>query len=170
MRLLAEIERTSGVGRKGAIVRRDAVRAIVRQGEQILMVYSTKHGDYHFPGGGVSFGETHLEALARELKEECGAKLVVVHGSFGKVVEYDYAKEAYFDLFCMTSYYYFCSIGPELGQLELEDYEVALGLEPCWVTVEEALRANKALLANGAPPWTRRETLVLELLTKAAPA
>ena len=80
------------------------------------------------PGRGVSFGETHLEALTRELKEECGAKLVCGARILQEgVVEYDYAKEAYFGLFCMTSYYYFCSIGPELGQLELEDFEVALG-------------------------------------------
>ena len=149
-------------------MRRDAVRAVVRQGNRFSWFIPQKRR-LPLPGRSLFWRDSSGSAGA-ELKEECGAKLVVVHGSFGKVVEYDYAKEAYFDLFCMTSYYYFCSIGPELGQLELEDYEVALGLEPCWVTVEEALRANKALLANGAPPWTRRETLVLELLTKAAPA
>ena len=42
---------------------REAVRAIILKGEQVLMVYSPVNGDYKFPGGGVQDGEDHQVAL-----------------------------------------------------------------------------------------------------------
>ncbi|HHT43592.1 MAG TPA: NUDIX domain-containing protein [Firmicutes bacterium] len=165
MRLLAEIDRHQGVNRKGKAVTREAVRAIVIRNGSILLLYSRREGDYHFPGGGVDAGETHLEALSRELREECGAELTQVHEPFGKIVEYAFPKEHGFDVFRMTSYYYICSIGDELGPQGLTGYERDLGLEPHWTTVERALEANEAVLASRAPAWTMRETTVLRLLT-----
>jgi 8-oxo-dGTP pyrophosphatase MutT (NUDIX family) len=168
MRLLAEIDRHQGVKRDGRAVRRTAVRAIILRGGEILLVYSQRDGDYGFPGGGVGAGETHREALARELKEECGAELVEVHKPFGRVVEYAFPKESDFDVFCMTSYYYFCSIGAELGAQGLQGYELDLGLVPQWTTVQHALAVNEALLAAGnGPIWTKRDTTVLRLLKES---
>lgn len=164
MRLLAEIERHAGAKKDGKTIAREAVRAIVQNGTKILMLYSTKHGDYHFPGGGIDAGESHREALARELAEECGAQLTEVTGPFGKTVEYATPVESDFDVFCMTSYYYFCEIDSELGEQTLEDYEIDLGLEPRLVEIAEARKANEALLAEDALLWIKRETLVLSLL------
>ena len=50
MRLLAEIDRHQGVNRKGKAVTREAVRAIVIRNGSILLLYSRREGDYHFPG------------------------------------------------------------------------------------------------------------------------
>lgn len=166
MRLLSEFDHCEGVNREGTTVRRDAVRAVALKEGRILLLYSTKYGDYHFPGGGVKEGEDFLEALSRELMEECGAELLEVHRPLGKVVEYKFAKEEEFETFCMTSYYYFCSIGELKGSQYLEDYEVDLGLEPRWITLQEALRANEQVMANGAPPWVKRGTMVLRLLAE----
>lgn len=49
---------------------REAVRGIIKHENKLLMVYSSKDGDYKFPGGGVDVGETHEEALVREIREE----------------------------------------------------------------------------------------------------
>ena len=112
--------------------------------------------------------QSHSQALARELKEECGAELIQVHRAFGRVVEYAVPKEPDFDVFCMTSYYYLCAVGAQLGPQSLKGYELDLGMEPHWITVQQALAVNERTLAAGqAPSWTRRETMVLKLVEEA---
>ena len=95
---------------------------------------------------------------------ECGAQLTEVIGPFGKTVEYGIPVETDFDVFRMTSYYYFCEIDGELGEQALEGYEIDLGLQPKWVEISEALKANEEVLVEEPPLWTKRETIALRLL------
>lgn len=127
------------------------------------MVHSANVGDYKFPGGGVEKGESHEQALARELREECGASLLGVDGELGAVVEYNHAKEAEYDVFKMTSHYYFCRVGEDFGAQNLDDYERDLGFKPVWVEIDFAVSINRTLLNLTVPPeWLRREIFVLE--------
>lgn len=164
MKILAEIYRFKGIKLRGKMKTREAARAIVRRGGKVLMVYSANVGDYKFPGGGVEAGERHAQTLARELREECGATLLNAQSEMGAVIEYDFPTEERFDVFKMTSHYYFCSIEDELGAQTLDEYE-NMGFTPVWIGVEEALAANRALLGQSSPPvWLRREILALESL------
>lgn len=164
MQLLKEIYRTQGMELGGRTFHREAVRGIILQQGKLLMVYSVQNGDYKFPGGGVQPDESHDDALRREIREECGARLMDIERPFGKVIEYDVPVEQDYDVFQMTSYYYLCQTDQALGEQQLDPYEAALGFRPGWVELEDALRANAAVLRAGlpgTPRWTRREVFVL---------
>lgn len=126
------------------------------------MIYSSKVGDYKFPGGGVDKGESHEQALVREVREECGTSLSQVGEEIYRVVEYGLPMEQDFDVFKMTSYYYPCQVQDGFGLQKLDAYERDLGFVPVWVHPDQALLANRSLLAAAAPPqWLQREILVL---------
>jgi len=168
VKILTEIHRAEGINISGKTVHRTAVRAVILRGLDLLMVYSANVGDYKFPGGGVDEGESHEQALARELREECGASLLSVDGELGAVIEYNFAKDKGFDVFKMTSHYYFCQAGDDFETQKLDDYERDLGFKPVWVDIEDAISNNRALLAlPTSPDWLRREIFVLEHIRQA---
>ena len=167
MKILQEIYRAEGVEIKGETIHRTAVRAVILRRQKLLMVYSSKVGDYKFPGGGVGAGESHEHALARELLEECGATLLGMDGELGAVIEYDFPKEVEFDVFKMTSFYYFCRIREDFIGQNLDGYERELGFQPVWIDIKNAIEKNKSLFDSKKPPhWLKRETFVLDHIQK----
>jgi 8-oxo-dGTP diphosphatase len=164
MQVLAEIHRASGINTQGRTIQRIAVRAVIFRGRELLMVYSANVGDYKFPGGGVDMGETHEQALARELLEECGASLLSVDGEIGAIIEYKSPIEKDFDAFKMASHYYLCRIEDgNFGAQKLDDYEADRGFQPMWIDIDQAIEANQ-LLMNSSVDWLRREIFALEYL------
>ncbi len=166
MPLLTEIHRSAGVHVHGKTIFREAVRAVILRGQELLMVYSPVNGDYKFPGGGVNSGETHEQALIREVREECGVNTVsVLAECVGSVIEYDFPDEVDFDVFKMTSYYYVCQVEDGFDAQALEGYEQDLNFKPIWVDINAAILNNKQVLQNNAqkfPEWLRREIFMLE--------
>ena len=167
MKILTTLHRSDNINLNGRTVHRTAVRAVILRGRELLMVHSVSVGDYKFPGGGVNEGESHEQALARELREECGASLLSVDGELGAVIEYDFAEEKEFNVFKMTSHYYFCRVESSFGAQKLDDYERDLGFKPLWIDINDAISTNCSLLDSSTPPdWLRREIFVLEHLNK----
>ncbi len=166
MRTLAVIDRSPNVPHEGKLVCREAVRAVIIRGSQLLLIHSKVDGDYKFPGGGVEKDECHTDALIREVAEESGGRIVSTPEPFGKVLEFDFPIEPCYTTFCMTSYYYRCQVDKELGKQKLDEYEARLGFSPSWVEIASAIRNNRDLLASGGKVerWVRRETRVLELV------
>ncbi len=167
MEILAEIYRCDGINVKGKTVYRTAVRAVVLRDTSLLMIYSSNVGDYKFPGGGVNQGETHLQALRREVQEECGMSVMNVGLEVGAVIEYNVPMEDNYDVFKMISHYYQCEVKDEVGTQKLDEYEQNLGFKPIWIEIDDAIRFNKALLRSEKNiEWLKREIFVLEYLQK----
>jgi len=115
----------------------------------------------------VEAGESMTAALQREFLEECGYGEVEVGLALGLTVEYLRAAEPEYEVFKMTSHYFYCSGGVPGSSRSLEDYESELELEPVWVTVADALAANEAVAESGigVQRWLARETQVLSHLS-----
>jgi 8-oxo-dGTP pyrophosphatase MutT (NUDIX family) len=165
MKILTDIHRCDGINIQGKTIHRNAVRGVILRGQHLLMIYSPAVGDYKFPGGGVQPGESHQQALIREIKEESGALLDLFGENIGAVIEYNRAVEVEYDVFKMTSHYYLCQVGDDFGEQRLDPYEKALGFQPVWVSIDAAISANRSLLAlDKFPEWLRRETFILEYI------
>lgn len=168
MRLIKEMIH-SGVERSGDVYRRLAVRGIVMEGENILLLYTKRYDDYSFPGGGVEEGEDLLEALKRELQEETGAKNVKVLDEYGIFEEYRHSRYDGYDFIHMSSHFYRCSIDKELGETDLEDYEIKNGMSAKWINIHEAIKHNREIISSKNKKMglsIEIETYVLDLIVK----
>lgn len=161
------LDRVGGSRPPDAVVtRRRAVRAVVRRGDELLLI-ATDQGDVKFPGGGVDPGESDAAAVARELAEEAGAVAATVGSLVCTVLERRPDRDGS-SVFEMTSCYYEVAITQELVPTRLEDYEADLGMHPVWTHPAAALAANAdhAALLDRPAPWVHREMTVLgHLLT-----
>ncbi|MGL4773559.1 MAG: NUDIX domain-containing protein [Clostridium sp.] len=143
---------------------RIAVRAVIIKGEKILLVKSNRC-DYKFPGGGVNKGESHKEAIIREVEEETGYRVAKVLDLIGEIQEV--SKNRFDDegAFVMDSYYYKCNVTEERFNQSLDSYEKELGFVGEWVDIKEAIINNESIIEKGNPDkidWIVRETLALK--------
>ena len=130
----------------GQLIRREAVRAVIADGADLLMLYTRRYDDYSFPGGGVSEGEAIEACLRRELQEETGATAVDVKRYLGYVDELRPDRRGSPNTMFMRSHFYECAVDRTLGKSSPEDYEVANGMVATWVDRNAALAHNETLL------------------------
>lgn len=169
MRLLFDIGQSPNQPPDPATSFRKAVRAIIIETGQLLMIHSTVNLDFKFPGGGIEDNEGHPLALRREVLEETGMHIHEIGALFGYAHELRPSSLPGFSMLSMDSFYYFVTLSPDQQPhpLQLGGYEADLGFHPVWITVTEAIRANRLVLASGSiPPWTGRDTRVLEILAE----
>ncbi len=152
------------------VLERNAARGIIfNEKKELLFVYSKFYNDVSFPGGGVEPEETIEQALYRECLEEVGA-VINSHKEFYKITEKrdsSFSKDNY-NVF--HSFYYICTY-KELVKESLLDYEINLGYETRWMSLEDAINLNSETLEKliNKKKYTgvvQRELRILEELKK----
>jgi ADP-ribose pyrophosphatase YjhB (NUDIX family) len=143
---------------------RSSTRAIVLNGENILLLYTKRYHDYSLPGGGIDEGEDNITGLIRELREETGAQNVTNVQAFGYYEEYRNWYKDDFDVVHMLSYCYTCEIDQELLTPEFEAHELQNGMKPLWMNIHDAINHNELVIKNSAKKGLsiERETFLLK--------
>ena len=117
----------------------DVVASIIVESGRLFVAergYGEWQGYYELPGGKIEEGETHENALKREIAEELETEIRVEH--LVETVEYDYPQ------FHLTMHCYLCQV--QRGKLTLVEHSDAK-----WVDAEEVanvrwLPANEVLI------------------------
>lgn len=146
------------------IYHRQATRAIVLNGDNILMLYTARYDDYTLPGGGIDAGEDQVQGLIRELEEETGATNIHDIEPFGLYEEFRPWYKPEHDIVHMESFCYVCKIDPQLGQTRLEDYEKKNGMKPVWINIYSAIAHNEKTMQESDKKGMsiERETFLLK--------
>ncbi len=145
------------------VVYRPSARGIVIRDGKVAMIHSKKYDYYKFPGGGIEEGESPVQAMIREVKEESG--LTVIPESireFGNV--HRRSKTKLGGLFVQDNYYFVCSCKEKIGETNLDDYESEEGFTLEFVRPEAAIEKNRNGDYDLMPMMLEREARVLELL------
>ena len=148
---------------------RPSVRGIIFDSQgRVAMIYSKKKHFYKFPGGGVEGNESHLETLAREIKEETGMTLISKSvREFGEVLKIQKGNEGGKNVIhVQENFYYICEVGSEIGNQELEDDEKQLDYVLRFVPIEEAIATNAAFKSKNVflEQIAKRDKTVLEII------
>ena len=147
---------------------RPSVRGIIFDNDgNIAMVYSQKYHYYKFPGGGIEGNESHIETLARELKEEAGLTLIPESAKeVGEVLRIQKKDETDEDIILVQyNYYYTCEVEDKIGEQDLDDEEKDAEFVLKFVPIEEAIKTNSAFQGKSIKKqMVKREKRVLEIL------
>ena len=123
MRLLFEMDQKDYDSCTHTFIRNSARSIIIRDG-RVAMVHSLKYDYYKFPGGGIERGETPIEAMIRETREETG--LLVVPASireYGYVHRIQRSDMDAAECFIQDNYYYLCQARDTPAARQLDEYE-----------------------------------------------
>ena len=165
MRLLFDMDLHDYDACTHSFVRNSARSVILRDGK-VAMIHSLKYDYYKFPGGGIENGESPVDAMIRETREEAG--LVVIPESvreYGYVHRIQKSDSDPSECFVQDNFYYLCSALDDTVSQELDGYEAQESYRLEFVDPQTAIRKNRSAVNT---PYNRmmfeREARVLELL------
>ena len=165
MRLLFEMDKKDYDKCTHSFVRNSA-RSIIIKNKRVAMIHSMKYDYFKFPGGGIENGESPVEAMIRETREESG--LIVKPDTvkeYGYVHRIQRSDRDETECFIQDNYYYLCETADEIGLQELDDYEAKESFTLEYVEPDVAIRKNRHAVQNPYDPvMFEREAHVLELL------
>ncbi len=165
MRLLFAIDLQDYAGCTRTFVRHSARGVILREGK-VAMIHSRRDGYYKFPGGGIEEGESPIDAMIRETREEAG--LVVrpeTVREYGYVHRIQRSPGAPEEIFLQDNFYYLCEAEDKILPPQMEDYEEEAGFVPVFVDARHAIRVNRESAAKSRySTMLAREARVLEML------
>ena len=127
-----------------------------------IAMQCSKEGEYKIPGGGMEAGETYVEALAREVKEETGLFIIPEKAvGLGEILEV--RKDIFDDTkkFICHSLFYYCEETGEETPIHLTKSEIAKGYYLKWATPQEIYDTNIAMEKD---PWIIRDTAFIKMI------
>ena len=147
------------------VIHRDAAKAVFYVDNKLVMLKSSL-GDVKFIGGGIEKGESSINCLVREVKEETGFNVIKDSvKDLGIVVER--RKDKYSDaVWDMTTYMYSCRVNEKnRGEMSLTENEKKHGMQCVYVNPEEAIAVNEeAMKKSTYNAWLYRDLQLLKLL------
>ena len=165
MRMLFEID-LKDYNECTHVFTRNSARSIIIRNNQIAMIHSLKYDYYKFPGGGIEKGESPVEALIRETREEAG--LSIIPGTvkeYGMVHRIQKSDKDSSECFVQDNYYYLCEAEPEAVPQALDAYEAREAYTLEYVPPLTAIQKNRSVGDSPYNPMMfEREARVLELL------
>ena len=163
MRLLFEMDKKDHADCTHTFVRNSARSIMIRNGKA-AMIHSLKYDYYKFPGGGIEEGETPVEALIRETREEAG--LVIIPETireYGFVHRIQKSSTDETECFVQDNYYYLCK-AEEAYTLEYVDPMIAIEKNRSVtespydrMMFEREARVLELLMAEGIPALREAE-------------
>ena len=127
---------------KPYILRKAARAIVINDKNEIAFQFVSKHNYHKLPGGGINKGETILEGLRREIREETGCEDIDITSEVGMIIEYRNEINI-----LQISYCYFARPLGKIFKPEYEKEELEDGFEPLWVSIDKAIE----LLNNDQP-------------------
>ena len=137
------------------MIEKTTVRAIIERDGKFAMQRS-KYGEYKIPGGAPDPGESHEEALIREVREETGLSVIPASiEEIGVTIEMreDALKKG--KKFVRHTFFYRCRVENTLQETNMTRSEIELGFTLAWATMEEIIDGNRTALRE---KWNIRDT------------
>jgi 8-oxo-dGTP pyrophosphatase MutT (NUDIX family) len=146
------------------VVYRPSARGVIIKEGKVAMIHSALYDYYKFPGGGIEAGESPVQAMIREVKEESG--LTVITESIRELGNvHRRSRTAQGGLFVQDNFYFVCSCKENIGETNLDAYESEEGFTLEFVKPEDAINKNQNCnYEHKMPLMLKRESRVLELL------
>lgn len=167
MRLLFTMDKGDWADCTSTFVRNSA-RSIIIRDNKLAMLHSELYDYYKFPGGGIEAGESAIDALIRETREEVG--LVVKETTvkpYGYVHRRLKSNQNPNVCFVQDNFYYLCEVEEEIVEQDLDSYEAEEGYRLLFVTAQEVLAKNFSV---GQTPYDQsmfeREAMVVDCLVR----
>lgn len=138
------------------VVERYGVRAIIRQNNKYAMQRSSQ-GEYKIPGGGVEDGESFVQALMREVREETG--LLVKPETIkeiGEVLEIKEDRRCKGQKYIAHSLYHACEVSDEMVEPQMTESEIKKGYHLEWAELEQIISEN--MKQQPQEEWIKRDT------------
>lgn len=141
------------------VFERFGVRALIQR-NGLFAMQQGKNGEYKIPGGGMDEGETIVQSLAREVKEETG--LVIIPESMKELGEILEVRRDIFDeniKYIAHSLHYSCEVEDEVLETAMTESEKERGFHLAWVNIDTVIETNERLMTE---KWQFRDVEFLK--------